>query len=82
MNGTATVEQDVLSKKIEQDLAPYKQEVAVLEEQAKSLIVTDDLSEAVALEFINGAKRLYGEMDGLRDERVRPLNSDVKKIND
>lgn len=72
---------DAVKEQIDQDLEPYKQEIALLEEQAKSLTVTDDLSEAVALEFISGAKRLYGDMEEKRDTRVRPLNDEVKRIN-
>ena len=77
-----SVEQQAVNPDVETDLEPYRQEVALLEERAKTLAVTDDLSEAVALEFIAGAKRLYSEMEDRRDARVRPLNTEVKQIND
>lgn len=86
MSTTAAVDTESLAPEVEQDLEqdlePFKQKVAVIEKKAKSLSVTDDLSEAVALEFINGAKCLYGDMEEKRDKRVRPLNTEVKKIND
>jgi hypothetical protein len=86
MNGTTMVETDAVApevqERIAQDLEPYKEEVAKLEERAKALTVTDDLSEEVATLFINECKRSYTNMEAKRDEKVRPLNTEVKAIND
>jgi len=53
-----------------------------LERQAASLLVTDDASEEAALLFIAECKRAYAKLEERRDSKVRPLNAEVKAINE
>jgi len=76
MNGTATVES------VEQKIEPYKREVEALEQKASSLLVVDDASEEAALLFIAECKRAHAKLEEERDAKVRPLNAEVKAIND
>lgn len=76
MTTTATVD------RLEQDIAPYKQEVEALERKAGALQIVDDASEEAAQIFIAECKRAHAKLEEERDKKVRPLNEDVKAIND
>lgn len=67
---------------VEQDLDVYRQEVDALEQKAASLLVVDDASEEAALLFIAECKRAHAKLEEERDKKVRPLNAEVKAIND
>ena len=67
---------------IEREIDAYRQEVETLERQAASLLVTDDASEEAALLFIAECKRAYAKLEERRDSKVRPLNAEVKAINE
>jgi hypothetical protein len=65
-----------------QEIDTHRQEVETLERKAASLLVIDDVSEEAALLFIAECKRSHAKLEEERDKKVRPLNAEVKAINE
>ena len=82
---TQVIEEDALEIPVEvetqQQIETFGQEVAKLEEQAKSITVTDDVTEEVSLIFIAGCKKTHADIEAYRDAKVRPHNTYVAKVN-
>lgn len=64
------------------ELSTYKGEVEILEAQAKTLAITDDVSEGAATIFIAGCKKLQADMEADRKSRVEEMNREVRAINE
>lgn len=66
---------------IEEEVSQYQQEVSRLEQQSQALVITDDASEEAGLMFIAEVKGVHARMEAWRTAKVKPLNDEVKGIN-
>lgn len=82
---TETMEEPILEIALEDDtrqhIEAFGQEVAKLEAQASTIAVTDDVTEEVALIFIDGCKKTHADIERYRDAKVRPHNTYVANVN-
>lgn len=66
----------------DEETSTYQAEVARLEAKSKTLTITDDASEEAALFFISECKSAHSHLEEERKRRVKPLNDQVKEINE
>jgi len=85
MNGNLALVESVATKSKDQIRAEriaLFEKVRDAEIQAQSILVHDDHSASVGLVFVQGMRDLHDLLEQFRDSEVRPLNTEVKQIND
>ena len=63
------------------NLVPYERHVALMTQAAKSITVTDSVSQKIAVSAESCNKKLYKDLEVARKMAVAPYNAHVKKIN-
>ena len=63
------------------NLVPYERHVALMPQAAKSITVTDSVSQKIAVSAESCNKKLYKDLEVARKMAVAPYNDHVKKIN-
>jgi len=63
------------------NLVPYERHVALMTQAAKSITVTDSVSQKIAVSAESRNKKLYKDLEVARKMAVAPYNAHVKKIN-
>ena len=62
-------------------LEPYQKHVALMTQEARSITVTDTVSQEFAVSAESRNKKLYRDLETTRKSFVAPYNAHVKKIN-
>jgi hypothetical protein len=62
-------------------LAPYKARIDKMVIEARSVLVKDEASQALAVELGTTARKLKNQVESLRKSTVQPLNDHVKDVN-
>ena len=62
-------------------LEPYQKHVALMTQEARSITVTDTVSQEFAVSAESRNKKLYRDLETTRKSFVAPYNDHVKKIN-
>ena len=62
-------------------LEPYQKHVALMTQEARSITVTDTVSQEFAVSAESRNKKLYRDLETARKSFVAPYNDHVKKIN-